>query len=211
LPDRNDFDQDPRMNDPRLTPNGPRYRRAGGSGWAWWWVWFLVLFCAFIWFAGWGWGNYGGWWWGTRGNGPTFAGRTYNSGNGPRVNNRGAVPANTPTNGASNATILQASNKRQFEGQPLELTNTPVIKTVSKEVFWVSPKNSAPLLVVANGNAAIHNAIRQGEAVDVTGTVEKAPAATDAKDWGLDQAGIQRLEQQGVYVSASQATGMQQQ
>jgi hypothetical protein len=227
LPDMNNFNQDPRLNDPRLqNPEPPRYGRyRGGGAWAWWWIWFLVLFCAFIWFAGWGWGSYGGWWWGTRGNGPAYAGRTYNSGaNGQAnksMNNQGAVPAGEQSNGqpaenagqqngSAHAAILQASNKREFEGQSLELSDTPVLQKVSKDVFWIGQNKAAPLLVVISAQAPAPANVNQGESVNVTGTVEKAPPATEAKNWGLDNAGIQRLEKEGAYVNASQATKTQQ-
>ena len=52
-------------------------RTSGNSaGWfAWWWVWLVVILCA-IWFAGWGWGGYGGWWRGNRGGGYGYSAGT---------------------------------------------------------------------------------------------------------------------------------------
>ena len=42
-------------------------RRGGRS---WFWIWIVLFIAAIIWFAGWGFGGYGGWWWG-RTHGPT--------------------------------------------------------------------------------------------------------------------------------------------
>ena len=55
------------------------------------------------------------------------------------------------------------------------------------------------------GHRAASAHLAQGDLVNVTGTVEKAPPATQARNqWKLSGNGQKRLEQQGVYVAASQ-------
>jgi hypothetical protein len=47
--------------------------------------------------------------------------------------------------------------------------------------------------------------VGNGDRVNVSGTVEKAPAADQAKQqWHLSDDAAKRLEQQGVYLSATQ-------
>ena len=221
MPGRNDRDQQRFENLEPLRSDG--YRATDGR-WGWLWVWFIILICAFIWFAGWGWGSYGGWWWGTRrpvaqqsAGGVNVGG--YDGGVGTPVApvNRGnAGPANGPSNtagtpgeaGANGAAAVVATNKREFEGRPLQASGVRVVKKVTSHVFWVGSNTSAPLLVVATvpGNAAPAANLKPGETVNVSGTVEKAPPAAQAeKNWGLDHTGAARLEQEGAYLNATEA------
>ena len=158
-------------------------RRSAGFGWMWlWWLFFIVII--FGWFGGWGYGGYGGWWgWG-----------------GQR-----AVPVQS-ANTNSNA-ILGATNRQAFLGKNIELTNSQVLHGVTDNVLWVGPRDEQSLLVVLSGaaNTTKNAGVGNGDQVNVTGTVEKAPSAEQAKQqWHLNDDGAKRLEQQGVYLSASQ-------
>jgi hypothetical protein len=202
LPERNDRDH-PRFEN--LEPRRSDGYRATGGAWAWWWGWFIILVCAFVWFGGWGWGSYGGWWWGNH----RFAGR-YSKVNVGGYNG----PVGTPVGDGQSpqAAVLIASNKREFEGQSLQVSGASVTKRVNNDVFWVGSNSSAPLLVVisAPANPASARNVTAGESVNVSGTIEKAPPADEAKkDWGLDDAGTQRLEKEGAYLNATDASRAQ--
>lgn len=198
MPDRNDRNPQKFEN---LEPRQSDGYSATGA-WGWWWVWFIILVCAFIWFAGWGWGSHGGWWWGNRRVAERFGAATGQSYNGPVGTPVGnGQPAEAP--------VLVANNKREFEGRPLQVSEAPVLEKVNNDVFWVGSNSSSPLLVVVNpaGNSAPAANVSPGESVNLTGTVEKAPAADQAKkEWGLDNAGAQKLEQEGAYLSANRAS-----
>lgn len=216
MPGRNDRDQQKFENLQPRPSDG--YRATGGAG-GFWWVWFIILVCAFVWFAGWGWGSHGGWWWGTRRvtgpNAPAVNGRTYNGPTAtPVAPATGAANTSSASGGAgaNSAAALLASNKRQFEGKPLQASGVPVVKKVTNDVFWVGSNASAALLVVAKvpGNQVSAAKVKPGESVNVSGTVEKAPPAAEAeKDWGLDRTEAARLEQEGAYLNATQANPVQ--
>ncbi len=190
-----------------------------GSGWrSWWIVPVVIFFIGLLWFAGWGWGSYGGWWWGNRSEGvPSVTQRNYeNQGN--AANNQGGIPAtNANPNNAENSSnntvgpaILSAANKRQYVGQPFEISSTPVLKKINDRVFWVGTDAATALLVVGANNANVAANIKDGEQVNVVGTVDQAPGAQDAaRNWHLGPAAAQRLEKEGAYVNATQVTPIQ--
>lgn len=158
-------------------------RRYSGFGWMWlWWLFFLVII--FGWFGGWGYGGYGGWWgWG-----------------GQRA--VGVQPATANTNA-----ILDTTNRQAFLGKNITLNNSQVLHGVSDTVLWVGSRDEQSLLVVLSGtDTTTRNAgVGNGDRVNVAGTVEKAPLAEQAKQqWHLSDDGAKRLEQQGVYLSATQ-------
>ena len=55
---------------PERVPDRPADEPARRAGRSWFWIWIVLFIAAIIWFAGWGFGGYGGWWWG-RAHGPT--------------------------------------------------------------------------------------------------------------------------------------------
>jgi hypothetical protein len=82
-----------------------------------------------------------------------------------------------------------------------------VLHGVSDTVLWVGPRDEQSLLVVLSGadNTTKNAGVGNGDRVNVSGTVEKAPAADQAKQqWHLSDDAAKRLEQQGVYLSATQ-------
>ena len=160
--------------------------RTGGWWWSWWWIWLLIIFAA-IWFAGWGWGGYGGWWWGAPRT--TVVAQPAGQLSGPGV------------------AVLNATNKTAYVGQSFQIRDVPVQSKASNQALWIGMNNTSPMLVVLTGagNTAANANIGQGNRIDVTGTVEKAPTAGNVnKSWGLDNNGVKRLEQEGAYVQATQ-------
>jgi hypothetical protein len=64
------------------------------------------------------------------------------------------------------------------------------------------------LAVLANAaETATVTAIQPGEDVNIVGTVEKPPDVTQImRQWDLDRAAAERVEHEGAYVKASEAT-----
>lgn len=199
-------------NDP-LRDNPRRERDIGpggaGAGWVWIWVWIVIIIILVVWFGGWGWGGYGGWWWGNR------SVRVVQPLNGNN-NNEGAINNGAANNGAGNAlptgsgvAVLNATDKHPFIGKPFQVNRIPVQNQVNDHVLWVGENNSAPMLVVLTGagNNTANANISQGNLVDITGTVEKAPPKDQAKkQWQLGDDDANRLEQEGAYIQATQVT-----
>jgi hypothetical protein len=110
----------------------------------------------------------------------------------------------------SGAAMLASTDKQTFIGKPFQVNDAVVTKTVNDRVVWIGQNNnngnSASMLVVLQGagNNAGNAHLAQGDLVNVTGTVKKAPPAAQAKqNWKLSGSGQRRLEQQGAYVAAS--------
>lgn len=188
--------------------------RGPGAGWlAWWWVWLAVILCA-VWFAGWGWGGYGGWWWGNRGAVSTSGYPETAMPNGA-ASGSAAATGMTPGFGATanmnmvtgpGAAILTSADKRMYIGRPFQVNGAVVTKKVNNYVLWIGQGgNGASVLVVLEGSGknAAHANVSVGDVVNVTGTMEKAPAQAQ-QNWKLSAEGQRRLEQQGAYVAASQ-------
>ncbi len=64
----------------------------------------------------------------------------------------------------------------------------------------------------ATGSATTTAAnLADGDTLKLSGTVEKAPPANEAKQqWGLSDNGAQRLEQQGAYIQVAQVSKLEQ-
>lgn len=172
----------------------------------WIWIWIVIIIILVIWFGGFGWGGYGGWWWGSHPHTAVLP-------NGPNA----AVPANPPPGigqpesagshaalGGDGVQILTAADKHHFIKQPFVIRHVPVQKTNSDKAFWIGINNSDTMLVVLTGDAA-NGKIQQGQRVNVTGRVSRAPSAENAKRmWSLSDEDAKRLEEQGAFVQATQ-------
>jgi hypothetical protein len=191
-PDRNDLE---------------RRRATAGAWWAWWWLW-LVIIAFIIWFGGWGWGPYGGWWgWGAPRNAtvePGPAGATATS------KTPTPAPAGSSLNQTSDAiAVLTSPAKQSYIGKKVQLKHVKV-QGASGKALWVGPSGSQKLLVVQQKENPHAGQPPQNSEVNVSGTVEKAPAANRAeKDWGLSGGDAQQVEKDGVYISANQVQPLQ--
>lgn len=190
-----------------------RIRRDGVGWFAWWWVWLMVILCA-IWFAGWGWGGYGGWWWGNRGSAYNEEYFGSAAGGAGALGSAGATGRALGSGAAANmnlvtgpgAAALSASDKRPYVGRRFQVSDAVVTKKMNDRVLWIGQGNDsgnpASMLVILEG--AISANVSQGDLVNVTGRIAKAPAAAQAQSrWKLSSNGSKRLEQQGAYVAAS--------
>jgi len=151
------------------------------------WLVGIILIAAFFYWIAWGWEGTGGYWW-----------------------NRQATSiqssASQPMTGTGLA-AMNAANKQSYIGQPFQLSNVPVQRKVSNQMFWIGSNSQSPMLVVLNGNQdpAQFKSLTTGSMVDVTGTVTKAPPTPDAaSQWPLNDPDLAQLEKDGVYIQATQ-------
>lgn len=195
-------------------------RSAAGAGFAWWWFFWIIIIGLAIWWAGWGWGGSGGWWWGGRARTAPAYGTTNP---GPGTNNGTAANGNTGNGntgyGVNQAAIsgpglsaLTATNKQPYIGKHFQVNDVPVQNMVNNHVLWIGANHSTPMLVVltGNGNSAANAQIGQGNRIDVTGTVQKAPSQAEAKQqWSLSDDDAAQLEREGAYIQAIQVHTVQ--
>lgn len=171
-------------------------REVGGGPWSRLWIWIVIAaaIVCIIWIA-WGFGGTGGWWWGNRNHTPV-------------ANLVTSGPAGTnPLPTGTGVAVLNAGNKQAYIGQPFDAQNVTVQSKVNNNAMWVGGKNTPMLLIMGGAaNSSSANAhIAQGEAINITGTVAKAPPANEAKSqWQLSDDDVNQLEQQGAYIQATQ-------
>jgi hypothetical protein len=199
-------------------PNKPlgdrdRVERDVGAGVGYGWIWILIaiIIILVVWFGGFGWGSYGGWWWGNRPRTAVVQPNTANGQNAGLATN-GQPAGNNAALGGAGVQILTATNKQAFVGQPFDIRNVPVQNTSNKQAFWIGANNIPPMLVVIQGNNSnsANPNVQQGDRVNVTGTVTRAPSAANAKNmWKLSDDDANRLEQQGVYIQATEVQAAQ--
>jgi len=208
--------QDPpqRRNLDQIRDRIRRRQPGGGTGWRSLWLWpVVIVLIALCWVGFWGWGSYGGWWGRARNQGAVQS----NTRQGNLLANQGPGANSSPVQNGETAednratagtAILNAANKRAYLGESIELV-VPVLRKVSDTVFWVGTNEAAPMLVVlANAMGTTNPSdIRPGEKMNVVGTVQQPPATDQAmKNWHLDRSAAERVEGQGAYVKAAQAT-----
>lgn len=170
-------------------------REVGGGVWSRLWIWIVIAaaIVCIIWIA-WGFGGTGGWWWGNR-NHPSVA---------SEINNGPSAAHPLPT--GSGVAVLNANNKQAYIGKAFDAINVTVRNKVNDNALWVGRQGSPMLVILGAAGASASNAnIASGEAINVTGTVLKAPPAQQAKSqWKLSDDDVNQLEQQGVYIQATQ-------
>jgi hypothetical protein len=224
-------DPEPPLPDLRNLGNQKEVEKTRG-GWQWWWV-FPVIAALAFWWAAWGWGNTGGYLWGFRSathdsatNG-AIENRDLKGGIGSANsmapnNNVSPKTPNAPTPGTPSAVVrtgpapsgpgiqvLDAANKQPFVGKHFQADNVPVERKVNDHAMWITANTTAPTLLVINGPESNSSGaqVQPGNAVDATGTVEKAPPSFEAKrKWDLSPEDTARLEKEGVYIQVSQLT-----
>lgn len=127
--------------------------------------------------------------------------------NGGHIPFTGQSSVQSPPVSGSGLTALNAADKQPFAGKSFQLNNVPVQTKINSKVFWIGRNKGTSMLMVMNKpNTAKNGLISEGQLVDVTGTVEKAPPAGQARQqWSLSSGDAARLQQQGAYIQATQA------
>lgn len=210
-----------------------RVEREVGTGgiFSLWWIWIPVAIAAF-WFVGWGWGPYGGWWWGRGPVSQTHSAAAANPVNPPANEATSQTAPGVPATGNTSATggivpgstakvygpatgtglaVLESADKDLFIGQPFNVDDVQVLKKAGNRAFFIGTPTAA-----AAGNATYassmllllpsdyHMGLHAGEYVDVRGTVEKAPSASQAKKmWHLTSGSASQLEVNKAYVKGA--------
>lgn len=151
------------------------------------WLILVIAMAAFLYWIAWGWGGTGGYWWHNRSE-PAQSSASQNM-------------------TGSGLAVLDAANRQPYIGKSFQLSNVPIQRKVSKRMFWIGSNSQSPMLVVLNGNQdpAQFSSVHAGNAVDVAGTVTKAPATPDAaSQWSLSDPDLAQLDKEGVYILATQ-------
>lgn len=151
------------------------------------WLILLIAVAAFLYWIAFGWGGSGGYWWHNR----TMPAQS---------------SASQPMTGPGLA-VLDAADKQPFIGKRFQLSGGPIQRKVSNRMFWIGSNSQSPMLVVLNGNQnpTQFNSLTVGSAVDVAGTVMKAPTTPDAaSQWSLSDPDLAQLDKEGVYILATQ-------
>lgn len=127
----------------------------------------MILCVVFFWFAGFGWGSYGGWWsGGARNHYPRNAYNGYNSPNGTAKPNgpTGTNPANpagtnnNATNSAANGNanaVLHSTDRLSYVGQQASLQNVAVQHDVIDNFAWVGARTGRECWLCGQAMAAI--------------------------------------------------------
>lgn len=135
-----------------------------------------------------GWGGSGGYWWHNQATPTVSSASRHLTGSG--------------------IAVLDAADKQPFIGKTFQLSNVPIQRKVSNRMFWIGSNSQTPMLVVLNGNQdhpAQFDSLHTGSAVDVAGTVTKAPSTPDAaSQWQLSDPDVAQLDKDGVYILATQ-------
>lgn len=167
----------------------------------------ILLFAAIlIWYVGFGWGDSGGWLWGNR--------------------ESAAEPVNNGQISGPGVAILEVADKQDYAGQPFEVRNVPVDHWSGKTAVWIGsshsylpmllllppgsgiapPSGTAPRTAPASPGSSPASPSAPLQRLDVTGKVVKAPPLREAQQqWHLSDEDVDQLEQEGVYIQATQA------
>lgn len=175
--------------EPELKTTRPPRSAGQRLAFAWWWVFLTACVIFALAWAIWGWSGTGGWW--SAGRAKTEPPASTSQNTQPMIQGMGVE-------------ILTAINRRPFVGRNFQVTTVPVITKSNDQAVWIGTKTTPPMLLVLNGNSAAHANIVPGSLLDVTGTVEKAPPAAQARrQWHLSGTDTTQLEKQGVYIQAT--------
>lgn len=181
--------------EPELDTKQPPRTAGQRLAFAWWWILLIAAVIFGLAWAIWGWSGTGGWW---------SAGRA-----------RTEPPASTsqraqPMISGMGVEILTAINRRPFAGRNFQISTVPVISKSNDQAVWIGTKTTPPMLLILNGDPASQANVVRGTLLDVSGTVEKAPPAAQArKEWNLSSGDLSQLENQGVYIQATKVYAVQ--
>lgn len=181
--------------EPELNTSLPPRSAGRRLAFAWWWIFLLAVLILALWWAIWGWAGTGGYWW---------AGRAASK---PTVTRQTPVPEIR----GMGLEILTATDRRPFVGRSFQVSTVPVINKTNDQAVWIGTKTTPPmLLILGNGASPPNTTIVAGSLLDVTGTVDKAPPAAQAKSqWNLSTKAASQLENQGVYIQATRVYAIQ--
>ena len=106
--------------------------------------------------------------------------------------------------------IASAPDQQSLVNRQVQFANVPVQSVICDRTFWVGSGNDQRLLVVLDealdsGNTERALDVNAGQTLTMNGIVRRMPNAADAqKQWGLSAAEANSLQNQRVYLQASQ-------
>lgn len=187
---------DPRPHfEPELDTSLPPRSAGRRLAFAWWWILLTAVVIFVLAWAIWGWSGTGGWW---------SAGRAASR---PTATRQAPVPQIR----GMGLEILTAADRRPFAGRNFQVSTVPVVDTVNNQAVWIGTRTTPPMLLILGSGAVPPNThIVAGSLLDVTGTVEKAPPAAQARSqWNIGDKASSQLEKQGVYIRATRVYAIQ--
>jgi len=124
-------------------------------------------------------------------------------------------PTTTTTTTASEpitdvVVIASAPDQQSLVNRQVQFANVPVQSVIGDRTFWVGSGNDQRLLVVLDealdsGNTERALDVNAGQTLTMNGIVRRMPNAADAqKQWGLSATEANSLQNQRVYLQASQ-------
>jgi len=106
--------------------------------------------------------------------------------------------------------IASAPDQQSLVNRQVQFANVPVQSVIGDRTFWVGSGNDQRLLVVLDealdsGNTERALDVNAGQTLTMNGIVRRMPNAADAqKQWGLSATEANSLQNQRVYLQASQ-------
>ena len=106
--------------------------------------------------------------------------------------------------------IASAPDQQSLVNRQVQFANVPVQSVIGDRTFWVGSGNNERLLVVLDealdsGNTERALDVNAGQTLTMNGIVRRMPNAADAqKQWGLSATEANSLQNQRVYLQASQ-------
>ena len=106
--------------------------------------------------------------------------------------------------------IASAPDQESLVNRQVQFANVPVQSVIGDRTFWVGSGNDQRLLVVLDealdsGNTERALDVNAGQTLTMNGIVRRMPNAADAqKQWGLSATEANSLQNQRVYLQASQ-------
>lgn len=206
------------------------------SAWiGWLWVWLFIIIVAAFWFAGWGWGGHGGWWWGKKpavalvnpnpqltGSGiaiidapdkKVYVGQPFDLNNVPVQKKVSSTAIWIGTRSSGPMLVVfggnAAADNSGTKGEQNNTKSESAHNNANQSSAGTNENTNAPSATGTATNTAA--SLTEGDRLNLSGTVEKAPSANEAKQqWGLSDSGAQRLERQGAYIQVAQVSKLEQ-
>lgn len=91
----------------------------------------------------------------------------------------------------------------------VKLSSIPVQEVVNNKVFWIGPSSSDVLLVAKDKINT--SSIQKGQVINLTAMVKQVPTLEEMqKNWGISKEEAAVLQEQGIYLSATNVEIVQQ-
>lgn len=99
--------------------------------------------------------------------------------------------------------VVTAANADDYVGKRVILTQAVVQGAMGDSTFWIG-EGAERMFVVRDQNAPALSGLKNGQSVNIEGTVERMPEAGDRKkNWGIPDNKASDFEGQKLYIKAS--------